>query len=332
MRTAPARFSIAGQPDVPGLSFRRYAGPRDLLGLWGVMHAQGVADGDVDDVPPPDALELLFAHPIGWSPETDVLIAEVRGEIVGWSRIQHQPMPHEDAFRSRGYVVPEFRRRGLGRAMLAYNERDLLRMAEGLAITGPRAFHGWATERMPGATALFQGSGYVAFHYYFEMRRPADADLPAAGQGIVLETPTEEEAPAFWRTMNHAFDGHWGTRIWTEQELAVHVRVALEDPFTGPDLWRMVRLNGQIVAAVATSFDPDARTGSIDHLGTLPEHRGRRLGSRLLRAAIAELSRRGAREVTLQVDADDLTGALGLYRRFGFDVTKRGIGFRRPME
>jgi ribosomal protein S18 acetylase RimI-like enzyme len=325
-------FSLPGQPDIPGLSFRRYAGPDDLAPLWGVMHAQGVADGDLDDLPPPEAFAALFAHPIGWSPEADVLIAEVDGEVVAWSRTQHQPMPDEDAFRSRGYVAQAFRRRGLGRAMLAQNEHDLRRTASGLQTTRSRAFHGWATDRMPGATALFRGAGYVPFHHYFEMARPAGLDIPAVDDGLVIETPTADDARAFWRTMNRAFGGHWGNWIWSESELAQRVARVLEDPSTGPGLWRMIRLDGQIVAAIATSFDPDTRTGSIDDLGTLPGYRGRRFGSGLLGEAIAELTRRGAREITLQVDADDLTGALGLYHRFGFTLAKQGIGFRRPME
>jgi ribosomal-protein-alanine N-acetyltransferase len=63
-------------------------------------------------------------------------------------------------------------------------------------------------------------------------------------------------------------------------------------------------------------------------LGVLPGHRRAGLGGRLLRAALAEAGRRGARRMTLEVAADN-AGAQALYRAAGFAVAGRRRNYYR---
>lgn len=326
-------FAIPDQPTIEGLSFRRYAGSDDLPRLWTVMHAQATANEDLDDLPPLAAFAGLFAHPIGWTPEAHVLIAEVDGAVVAWSRIQHQPMTEEDVFRSRGYVLPVCQRRGLGRAMLAQGESDLLAMAAGVATTKPRSFQGWTTDRMAGAKALFDAAGYVPFHTYFEMNRPAKVPLvPALDRpGVAVEIPNAHDLPEFLRTLNAAFADHWGNWTWSDAEVAERVSAFFDDPGFDARLLRVVRRDGRIVGTIELTIDPDAETGSVETLATLAAHRGAGIGSSLLRAGLMELMERGVADIALQVDAEDRAGALGLYQRFGFSVVNLGIGYRKAI-
>ncbi|TMK14203.1 MAG: GNAT family N-acetyltransferase [Actinobacteria bacterium] len=52
-------------------------------------------------------------------------------------------------------------------------------------------------------------------------------------------------------------------------------------------------------------------------LGTRARWRGRGIGTALLRRTFAEMARGGHHEVTLWVDAENETGAVGLYERVG---------------
>ena len=45
--------------------------------------------------------------------------------------------------------------------------------------------------------------------------------------------------------------------------------------------------------------------------------RGRGIGSALLRRSFSDIARRGGREVTLWVDSENATGAVGVYERVG---------------
>lgn len=57
--------------------------------------------------------------------------------------------------------------------------------------------------------------------------------------------------------------------------------------------------------------------GAIQNLGITAEHRGRRIGSRLLHAALEGFQRAGLRHAYLEVTAHN-AGAIRLYQRVGF--------------
>lgn len=83
------------------------------------------------------------------------------------------------------------------------------------------------------------------------------------------------------------------------------------------------------VAYVQTSeFDAhQAQTGRreayVGKVGTRREHRGRGLASLLLAHALQEYRTAGYDEAALDVDSENPTGALGVYRRAGFEVESR---------
>jgi mycothiol synthase len=92
----------------------------------------------------------------------------------------------------------------------------------------------------------------------------------------------------------------------------------LSDPSYDPALVLIAESDGA-VAGVAQCWTE----GFVKDLAVRPAFRGRGLGEALLRAAFAELARRGVREVRLKVDADNPTGAVRLYRRVGMVERRR---------
>ncbi|HEX8939219.1 MAG TPA: GNAT family N-acetyltransferase [Candidatus Limnocylindrales bacterium] len=338
MSTEAVGIEVAGAPELPGLRFRRYEGEADLPALQRVLEAQVRADGEPEESVSLEALLALFADPLGWEPARDVLIAEQDGQIVAWSRIQYQWFETEDAFRSRGYVLPAARGRGLGRAMLRRNEADLLRLAAEVPTRGkPRWLQGWVTERMPAAAAVFEAAGYETFHFYFEMERPVELPLPeeaaerSGSAAAVLARPTAGDMRAMVGLLADAFRGHWGHYQMSEADIESETRRMLDDPSTELDLCRVSRDGERIVGVLRATYDAATRSGAIEELGTHPGHRGRGIGSALLASALDGLRDRGAELVRLGVDAEDRFGALGLYERFGFRVAKRGIGYRKAI-
>jgi mycothiol synthase len=318
---------------IRGLRLRPYGGSADLEALAAVRAAQEAFDGDDEESVDADSLAALFAHPLGWEPSTDVTIAELHGRIVGWGRVEHQAFVDEDAFRSRGYVLPAFRGRGIGAALLTAGEARLQVMASSTPGSRPRWFHGWVTDHMPRAAALFRRAGYAPFHSYVEMERLADLpnpELTVLDPAIGIGVPSPGEYLAFYRVLSSAFAGQWGTRSMSDREFEALIARVLADPAHDPALWRVARVDGRIVAGVEVAFDAATGAGVIDSLGTMRDHRHRGVGSAMLAAAIDALRERGAREILLSVDTENVD-ALGLYERFGFRVCKRGIGYRKPL-
>ena len=73
----------------------------------------------------------------------------------------------------------------------------------------------------------------------------------------------------------------------------------------------------------------DALQGDIQTLAVSPAYRRGGLGRSLLRALLAEAYQRGARDVFLEVLADN-EGALALYESEGFELIDRRVGYYQP--
>ena len=92
-------------------------------------------------------------------------------------------------------------------------------------------------------------------------------------------------------------------------------------PSYDPTLWLLARDGGVPVGALTASAGDDV--GWVDYLAVLGSHRGRGVGSALLRRAFATFADRGLRRVRLNVDAENVTGATGVYERVGMRVVNR---------
>ncbi|TMK60875.1 MAG: GNAT family N-acetyltransferase [Actinobacteria bacterium] len=67
------------------------------------------------------------------------------------------------------------------------------------------------------------------------------------------------------------------------------------------------------------------------HLGVRPQMQRRGIGSALLRSALADLSRRGLRIAELNVDSQNESGAVDLYRKVGMTVVWEWLDYVRSL-
>ena len=116
------------------------------------------------------------------------------------------------------------------------------------------------------------------------------------------------DLPAIHAVLEEAFADDWGDDPgpydrWIEEEM--------RSPSYDPTLWLLARDGGTPVGVLNASAGEDG--GSVDWLAVLPSHRGRGLGTALLRRAFAAFAALGLRRVTLNVDAENPTGATGVY-------------------
>jgi mycothiol synthase len=92
-----------------------------------------------------------------------------------------------------------------------------------------------------------------------------------------------------------------------------------------PSLWLLAwdghELAGFLLAYPERAGERDL--GWIGSLGVRRQWRRRGLGEGLLRTALHDLHARGLRRVGLGVDAENATGAVGLYRRVGMKVMRQ---------
>jgi mycothiol synthase len=330
-----ATVRVSGAPPVPGLRFRLCAGSADYPGMVEVINAAYRGDG-VDEVVTLDQHAAEYDHPVDCDPLRDVLIAEVNGRMVAYSRTGSvERLAGELTYGHRGHVTPAYRRRGLGRAMLRWNEEHLRALAPGQPADRPLIFDSWAMQEEVGAHALLRSESYKPARYFFDMLRPALDSLPEAPlpDGLEIRTVRHEDVDRILDADNEAFRDHWGHREATEQDRAA----LMAAPDTDIGLW-VVAWDGDDPAGVAinTIYAADNEAFGrqrfwVDSLAVRRPWRRRGLGRALLVESLRLLRGRGMTSAALGVDSENLSGALGIYERVGFVVEKTSTVYRKPL-
>jgi mycothiol synthase len=265
-------------------------------------------------------------------PRRDSLVGVTdSGEIVALGLV-HVPGGERTERRAFafGHVDPSRRRRGMGAALLAWQEaRARERFADhrdGLPTVIRVSAYDTQTDRI----ALFERFGYSPARYFVEMLRSLSDPLPETGQaGDVEIRPWSDAVDEPARLAhNEAFADHWGSQPVTRHAWDQwHDQFFLpEASFVATDLDRVV---GYASAAVYPhDFESRGRTeGWIEGLAVVRSHRRRGVASSLLRTVMEAFRERRLEYAAIGVDAENPTGAFELYTRLGFVEEKRSITF-----
>jgi len=325
--------------DLDRLIIRPYAGEDDLPEIVRVSNSDMALDQlrvvfTLGDVAPG------YRNPSqSFDAARDVLMAVLDGAVVGTVKIDW--VDNTDGtreYRSRGYVDAPWRRRGIGRQLLHAADRLIRERAAEHDTDRPRLQGMWADDRQAGRRALAESEGYTAVRWFFEMERPRidlePADVPPMPDGLEVRPVTVDDAPAIWAADHDAFQDHWGG--WDDSEAAM--RRWTESPEFRPELFVVAFDGDEIAGAVLNGIYPEEneqlglRRGWLDSVFTRRPWRGRGLARALIGRSIKLLAERGMDTAALGVDADNPSGALGLYRSCGFEVVDGGAAWRKPLE
>jgi mycothiol synthase len=274
-------------------------------------------------------------------PETDCFLAWAGDRLVGYAdmyvRKGDPEIDKETTIYCWGVVHPEWRRRGVGRNLL---EAAYRRGEEYLAeIEVARVYFHCSTRDVErDRIALYEGFGMKRVRYTVNLARPVNGNLPPVvmPEGYQLRTfNPEQDAEATFQVDNAAFRDHWGHTEGKLEEFLHWMKM----PHMRPELWLLAvqEATGEIVGLGLNVIDPDwiAQTGRqegyLDSLAVLREHRRQGLGTALISKSLRILRDAGMEAVHLHADTENLTGAMRLYERVGFEVRKKSVAYRRTM-
>jgi mycothiol synthase len=328
----------ASRTPVPGLRIRPYAGEEDLSELVRLENAEYEADGIRSRV----SLEeqrTYYAHPSdSFDPARDVVIAEVDGQAVGYGMTEWVDDRAEDLreYRLGGSVDPAWRRRGIGAALFADNQRRSLERAATHDTARRRVFGSFTGENQAGRIALLRDDGFTEVRWFFDMERPDLDDIPDAPlpDGLEVRPITRDLYRQVWDADVEAFRDHWGGHDESEESMRRH----FEAPTTDPSLWVIAFDGDEIAGGVINTIYPEenealgVKRGWLDSVFTRRPWRRRGLARALIARSLARLRERGMTGAVLGVDADNPLGALGLYESAGFRVVERFSAWRKPMD
>ncbi|HEX7399660.1 MAG TPA: GNAT family N-acetyltransferase, partial [Candidatus Limnocylindrales bacterium] len=133
---------------------------------------------------------------------------------------------------------------------------------------------------------------------------------------------------------NAAFADHWSSEPVRAEDWE---RDFVGEPHFRADL-SFVALAGDEVAGYSVNYCSEAdwavsdvRDAWIGQLGVRRAWRGRGLATALLVRSMEAFRAAGMEAASLGVDAENPTGAVGLYERLGFAVNRRFVRLRRPV-
>ncbi len=303
----------------------RAATPEDLPAILALCNACDLADIGAEETDL-DWFENDWRRP-RFDPSTDTwLVSAPDGSPAAYSQTWDEI--EQLSFDSNGWVLPEYRGRGLGTFLVRAVERRAGRDATGLPSgSAPKIYQTFA-DGLTDAEALMHSFGYrqerTFQHMSVALEGGIEVDVPE-GFTIRAYRPGEDDR-ALHAAEAEAFADHWGDVPRSFQEWA-------GDWFGSksfdPSLWLIGENDGQI-AGLAFGIVQAGR-GWVSDLGVRPAWRRRGLGDALLRSMFALFAARGLTEVRLNVDSDNATGATHMYERAGMSEIYRWIIYAKVL-
>jgi mycothiol synthase len=326
-----ASADVANAARIPDLQFRPFR-DGDYEALAELMTAANLADG-VDYVPDAPSLRVEYENSEDFDLRRDLVIAEVGGRIVGYGEAKRQVRDGAPVYVSFGAVRPEFRRRGLGRALLRWNQARSREVALFHPDEGDREFRSWIADRQGGARELLEGDGYIAVRHGFEMTRGDLGELPETRlpDGLEIRPVVREQLRTIFDAENEAFRDHWGHHEMGDADF----RQTVESPDLDISLWRVAWDRAEVAGVVETFVFRSEnavlgkKRGWLDRISVRRPWRRRGLARTLIVSAFAGLRDAGMTEAMLGVDAENQTGALQLYESLRFRVTNQWTTYRK---
>ena len=335
LKLKPLTLLFSDGPGIPRLHLRRFAGEADYRLIASIVQQSYNADG-LDRYVQVDDVAQFFERPHNFDPQEDALFVQVGPQAVGFlSTTWRCESGGDRIYQHEGYLLPAWRRKGIGRAMLDHAERRLGLIASEHPTGGRKLLRAMVDDKEIGKLALLKSSGYVPSRHIFSMVRVGAEDLPEAPlpSGIEIRPAGPEHYRSVWDAMVEAFADHWGHFPPTEE----HYQRWLENRRFQPELWTVAWEGEQIVGMILNFIDEEEnlarnrKRGYTEDISVRRPWRRRGLARAMLVRSIRRLMEQGMSEVALGVDTDSTSGALRLYTSVGYEPVRDIMFFDRAL-
>ena len=327
-------IEVPGAPSLQGLVFRAFEGKKDYQSMADIINACNDVD-HLDRYATSEDIASSYKHLVNCDPYKDVLFAVINHKPCAYSRVSWKVEGEKKhIYFHLGFVRPDMRRRGIGRAMLRYNQVRLRDISSDHGDQKERFFESYADETEYATTNLLESEGYLPVRHFLVMVRPNLEKIPEANlpEGLEIRPAEKSHYQAICDASIEAFRDHWGF----SEEFEPTVEQLVDDPNFDPTLWK-VAWDGDQVAGMVLSYINQPENIRFKRKRGYPENicvrrpwRKRGLARALLVQSLHAIKDRGMDEAALGVDTQNLTGALGLYKSVGFEAVKRSTIYRKP--
>ena len=303
----------------------------DLPALFLLVQASDTADGE--RFPETlDGLNSLLGSPTIELERMSVTIEDGAGQLIAWCGLEPRfGGATWNRIHIHGSVHPAARGQGHGRALLRWAEARSVEVIDAAPDSRrdlPDALTVHAAETATDRARLHDRCGFALVRWYNDMFRSLGAPLAPArlAEGYTFLEWTRERDAAFHAADVDAFRDHWGSAPWSAE--AWRHEFADDDGFR-PELTVGVEHEGQVVGYVMVAAyggieDDEGRPVAwLARLGVRRPHRGQGIASAAITRVFGLAREAGFATAGLDVDTENVTGALRLYEGLGFYPVKR---------
>lgn len=245
------------------------------------------------------------------------------GRIIGSAAVWH---PEPSAERVFLFTIAGDRDRAVYEQLLDWGEERARLLTEGRA----GRTHTSADAENEVLAGILRDRGYELVRHFFTMEidlqdEPAEPNWP---DGIAVRAFEPGEERAVYEVDMEAFQDHWDFFPVPFEEW--------RDYFLGssdfdPAMWFMATDGDEIAGTALCNAERRPGVGWVNVLAVRRPWRRRGLGRALLLHAFHELRGRGRERAALNVDGENLTGAVRLYETAGMHVAHRDDSYRKPL-
>ena len=259
----------------------------------------------------------------GFDMEHDTWVVLSGNEVAGYAGIVKTVPPA--TFAAYGGVRPSHMSRGIGTFLFEIVEARVVEKGGGSGVVRQ-----WIDANDSSAIALLERKGYEFVRRFWRMDLSLEDDPPAPEpiEGVTIRPFQKGIDERLAHEINErAFASHWGFTPRTYEQAAVS---RWDAEWFRADISLVAEADGSMVALCINGVRFD--DGYVEDLGVLEEYRGRGIGEALLRKSFQIFKGLGLERASLNVDSDNVTGAMRLYERVGmktgtcYDIYERTLG------
>lgn len=332
-----AELASKMQSSFPRLSFRLFRGEEDYEQMERVLTMSCEADGfqsttTPDDLATSDRLSTQVDH------TRHRLIVEDHDRMIGFTTVHVEQL--EDGptlYTHAAHLHEEWRKAGLRRSLLAWNEAVIAEISSSSRDAEEAMFEACANNSENDWKRVLEYEGYKPTSHVLEMVRPNLENIPILPlpDGVEVRQAIPEHYRAIWNLAKEAARDHrdFSEDFYTEERF----HEWLKGPEIQPHLWQIAWSNDEVIGTVRSHIQEHENMkfnrlrGYTEHIHVARKWRRKGIASALLARSLAMLRDHGMREAALDVDAENLSGALRMYERLGFRKHRHFVFYRKPI-
>lgn len=319
------------------IHLRPFAGDPDFPPMAEVANASFAADG-IAMVRTAEVMRADYAAMTSFDPARSIVMAEIGGRLVGYARTW--PFTTGEGFLVQpqiAFVHPDFRRRGVGTALLRHMEARAREVAA--AYPGATAWlhQAMVTEGERDRAHLLRRHGYQVVRHFLEMERPTLDGIPdfALPAGFEVRPVEPGHLRAIFDAHVEALRDHWGFAPPDPEDFDRWKTSRTCQPHLWQVAWDLAgnQVAGQVKPWIDTEQNAtlNRRRGFTEFISVGRPWRRQGLARALVAKALDAQKAAGMTESALGVDGESAFEAARLYEACGFRIAKRNALYRKPV-